>query len=93
MEETSSGGLCINDVLMHYYTVPYLPFGGVGKHIRERIFRGNDTVPSKCVLIKAMVIILPVNYTTPWGSPQEIQGYPLQTFVAKTNKIANEWVA
>jgi aldehyde dehydrogenase (NAD+) len=30
LEETSSGGVCINDVVMHMPS-PYLPFGGVGE--------------------------------------------------------------
>uniref|UniRef100_A0A8C9W7Q3 Aldehyde dehydrogenase family 3 member A2 n=1 Tax=Scleropages formosus TaxID=113540 RepID=A0A8C9W7Q3_SCLFO len=30
MAETSSGGVMVNDVVMHY-TVSSLPFGGVGK--------------------------------------------------------------
>lgn len=30
LTETSSGGVTVNDVLMHY-TVDTLPFGGVGK--------------------------------------------------------------
>ncbi len=30
LTETSSGGVTVNDVLMHY-TVDSLPFGGVGK--------------------------------------------------------------
>jgi len=30
IEETSSGGLCINDVIMQF-TIPQLPFGGVGQ--------------------------------------------------------------
>ena len=29
LEETSSGGVCVNDVVMHMPS-PYLPFGGVG---------------------------------------------------------------
>ena len=29
LDETSSGGVCINDVVMHMPS-PYLPFGGVG---------------------------------------------------------------
>lgn len=30
IEETSSGGVTVNDVMMHY-TLCSLPFGGVGK--------------------------------------------------------------
>lgn len=30
IEETTSGGVTVNDVLMHY-TLNSLPFGGVGK--------------------------------------------------------------
>lgn len=32
IEETTSGGVTVNDVLMHYALVS-LPFGGVGKKI------------------------------------------------------------
>lgn len=40
LAETSSGGVTVNDVLMHY-TVDTLPFGGVGKQPIWRKDRSN----------------------------------------------------
>lgn len=41
LTETTSGGVTVNDVLMHY-TVDTLPFGGVGKRTIKKSLKTNN---------------------------------------------------
>lgn len=41
LTETTSGGVTVNDVLMHY-TVDTLPFGGVGKRTNKKSLKTNN---------------------------------------------------
>jgi aldehyde dehydrogenase (NAD+) len=64
LEETSSGGACINDVVIHMPS-PYFPFGGVGASGMGRYHGKNsfDTFThQKGVLIKRAWPDLPVRY-------------------------------
>ncbi len=64
VDETSSGGVCINDVVMHL-VVPDLPFGGVGSsgmgayHGRESF---NTFSHAKGVLVKSTHGEIPLRY-------------------------------
>lgn len=41
IEETTSGGVTVNDVMMHY-TLSSLPFGGVGKSLGKGLKPGGE---------------------------------------------------
>ncbi len=64
LRETSSGGACINDTLMHFAS-PALPFGGVGDSGMGRYHgkAGFDTFShQRSVLNKSFLVDLPVRY-------------------------------
>ncbi len=64
ISETSSGGVCINDVLMHM-VVPDLPFGGVGQSGVGAYHGRNSFITfshARAVLIKSTFGDLPLRY-------------------------------
>ena len=64
LEETSSGGVCLNDVIMHM-PIPTLPFGGVGASGMGSYHGKNsfDTFTHyKSVLSKATWLDVPIRY-------------------------------
>lgn len=64
LESTTSGGACINDVIMHVAN-PYLPFGGVGNSGEGRYHgkRSFETFSNeRAVLYKSTGIDIPLRY-------------------------------
>ena len=64
LQRTSSGGVCVNDVVVHV-AVPELPFGGVGAS-GTGAYHGRASFETfshrKSVLRKSMRVDLPVRY-------------------------------
>jgi aldehyde dehydrogenase (NAD+) len=68
VEQTSSGGVCLNHVLMHL-TAPTLPFGGVGES-GTGAYHGRSTIDAfshrKAVMAKPVRPDVPIMYP-PFG--------------------------
>ena len=73
MSQTSSGGACINDTLMHMAN-PNLPFGGVGES-GVGAYHGESTFllfsHQKSVLHKSFILDMAIRYP-PYGKTSKL---------------------
>ncbi len=84
LKETSSGGVCVNDTLMHIAN-PHLPFGGVGES-GMGAYHGHASFTTfthqKSVLHKSFLFDMPIRYN-PYSAKT---GNLLKTLLKRFNK-------
>ncbi|MEM7105104.1 MAG: aldehyde dehydrogenase [Bacteroidota bacterium] len=82
--ETSSGGVCVNDTLMHIGT-PHLPFGGVGDS-GIGAYHGQSSFDTfshkKSIMHKSFLLDMPIRYTPYTAKASKM----LRTLLKYTNR-------
>uniref|UniRef100_A0AAY4DGR0 Aldehyde dehydrogenase n=1 Tax=Denticeps clupeoides TaxID=299321 RepID=A0AAY4DGR0_9TELE len=97
LSETSSGGVTVNDVIMHY-TVTSLPFGGVGNSGMGR-YHGKHTFDQlshhRAYLIKSLAMESLNQARYPPMSPARLKRarFFMQTWLCSCRRLACVWAA